>query len=103
MRGLKTQESPRFERFFQLVQNEAAKQNAVFFVFAGDGREFVRSDMEGEDIMGWLIPVEQVPAFEPAWEINNSETALASWGRFFVWAEWNEHGEQIAVSFKTYS
>lgn len=37
MRGLKTQESEQFKRFWQLIQDAAADRNCVFFGYAGDG------------------------------------------------------------------
>ncbi len=35
MRGLKTQEGSKFEAFFSLVQQEAAKSHSVFFLDCG--------------------------------------------------------------------
>ena len=43
MRGLKTQEGKKFERFFNMVQEEAAKQDAVFFLGCGEGRDFSKT------------------------------------------------------------
>ena len=48
MRGLKTQESGKFNRFWTLIQAAAAQENCVFFGYAGEGRDFSTDDMEGE-------------------------------------------------------
>jgi len=61
--GLRTSESIRFERYFSIVQASAQKMNCVFFLDAGDGQEFETELLEGEDLMGWLIPMERVSAF----------------------------------------
>ena len=45
MRGLKTQESEKFQRFHELVQRQAEKQNGVWFGFAGEGNEFETDQM----------------------------------------------------------
>ena len=102
MLGLQTQESPKFERSFQMIQNEAAKQNAVFFAFAGDGHDGEFPDLECEDMMGWLIPNERVAEFQPEWEKDNSETALERWSRFFTFADWSEVDGSIIISFNNY-
>lgn len=59
MRESRTQESKEFEKFFNIVRSEADKQNSIFFCGCGEGRELFTNDMEGEDLMGWLIPKEK--------------------------------------------
>lgn len=103
MLGLKTQESPKFNRFFQLIQDEAARQGAVFFAFAGDGRDLELPDMEGEDMMGWLIPKDRVAEFQPEWETENSEEALDRWGDFFTWAEWSLEDGTVRIVFNNHT
>ena len=53
MLGLKTQESLKFNRFWQLIQDTARNFGCVFFGFAGEGRDFETPTMEGEDFSGW--------------------------------------------------
>ena len=100
MRGLRTQESDKFCRFFQLIQDEASKQNAVFFAFAGEGRDINLPDMEGEDMSGWLIPQDKADEFEAAWTVDNSMVTLKRWGTFFTWAVWEEHEGKVSISFE---
>ena len=96
MLGLKTQESEKFEKFFNIVQNSAKKQNCVFFLYAGDGNEFETEKLEGEDLMGWLIPKDKSSEFENEWKNN---TVSDDWTDFFVWALWND-AENPHILFK---
>lgn len=94
--GLKTQESDKFKLFFQIVQQTAAKNNCVFFLDAGDGRDFETETLEGEDLMGWLIPREKVSEFEPLWK---EDAVSDEWTDFFTWAIWsNDNG--LTVKFE---
>lgn len=102
MRGLKTQEGLKFERFFQLVQDEAVKSNAVFFLLSGEGRDIILPNLEGEDLSGWLIPEEQAEEFETAWKQDDSMEALEKWSEFFQWAEWRENDNKIKITFQKY-
>ena len=71
MLGLRTNESDKFIRFFEIVQAAAKKQGGVYYLDAGDGRDFENDEYEGEDLMGWLIPLEEVPKFEKEWNIGD--------------------------------
>lgn len=97
MKGLRTQESTKFNNFFSLIQSEAEKQGMVFFADAGDGNEFETSSMEGEDIMGWLIPQDKVEEFEPLWEKSNVDD---SWSDYFKWALWSIVEGLIKIRFE---
>ena len=90
MRGLKTQESNKFERFFAVVQQSAKDRGGVFFLDSGDGRDFISDDMEGEDLTGWLIPANKADEFESIWKRN--EAISEDWDEFFVFAEWENAG-----------
>lgn len=97
MKGLRTQESEKFRKFFSLIQEEAEKQKAVFFADAGDGNDFETPLMEGENMMGWLIPEEQAEEFEPLWESNAVDD---HWTDFFKWAVWSMSGNDIKITFE---
>jgi hypothetical protein len=86
MIGIKTNESEKFIKFFQIVQSEAQKQGCVYYLDAGDGRDFENDEYEGEDLMGWLIPLEEVPKFEQEWNIGDVSD---KWSRFYTWAVWS--------------
>ena len=99
MRGLRTQEGERFERFFSIVQSEAKKGNKVFFCNCGEGHELIRSDMEGEDLFGWLIPEDQASEFEEQYIAN---TVNEAWDDNLIFADWSEKNGLIVITFKNY-
>ena len=96
MKGLKTQEGNKFNKFFSIVQKTAEEKGCVFFLDAGDGREFENETLEGEDLMGWLIPENKVSEFEPMWKQNDVSD---EWSDFFVWAIWENANDPI-IQFK---
>ena len=65
MRGLRTQESEKFNKFFALIQEEAEKRNSVFFADCGQGDVFEDENFECENLCGWMIPVSEANEFEP--------------------------------------
>ncbi len=73
MRGLRTQESEKFNKFFALIQEEAKKSSSVFFVDCGQGDVFEDENIECENLCGWLIPAGKVDEFEPLF-MKNSNT-----------------------------
>lgn len=99
MKGLRTQEDAKFERFFALIQEFAEKQGAVFFLDNGDGRDLILDDMEGEDLSGWLIPLSKADEFERTWKEN--EIIGDEWDEFFVFAVWKNNGG-LKVDFQKY-
>lgn len=99
MKGLRSQESDRFNSYFSLIQAEAEKQAMVFFADAGDGRDFETETMEGEDMMGWLIPKEKADEFEPMWQASELDD---SWSDYYLWAVWAKNGDGISIRFEEY-
>lgn len=97
MQGLRKQETEKFERFFAIIQAEAKKHNALFFADAGDGNDFETSTLEGENMMGWLIPSDKVKEFEPLWQ---SSDVNDSWSDSFVWAIWSKDGNTVKIKFE---
>lgn len=97
MQGLRTQESEKFNRFFSLIQSEAGKRGAVFFADAGDGDDFETATMEGENMMGWLIPKTKAEEFRPLWERSKVDE---EWADFFGWALWKKDGDNISIHFE---
>lgn len=94
MRGLRTQENEKFEKFFSLVQQEAAARDAVFYLDAGDGNEYCGEQIECEDLMGWLIPNAMTAAFEPLWKQWRTGDA---WSDYYIWAVWELDNGTIKV------
>ena len=99
MRGLKTQEGEAFERFFEIVQKEAEKQDCVFFLFAGEGRDIILDGMEGEDLSGWLIPKDRANALEKDWM---EDADMEHWAEWFIFAIWKEDEGTLSIEFKKF-
>jgi hypothetical protein len=102
MRGLKTQETEKFNRFFAFVQREALANGFVFFLYAGEGREIETVDIEGEDLSGWLIPLEDAEDFERIWLNASLTDGLDNWADFFTFVTWNNDEEGLSVKFRRY-
>lgn len=95
MEGLRTHESNKFKEFFSIVQSTAKEKDSIFFLDSGDGRDFETSTMEGEDLMGWLIPQNKAAKFKVEWACGDVSD---DWSDYYVWAVW-EKGEKITVKF----
>ena len=80
-----------------MIQSAAEAKGAVFFADAGDGNDFETPTLEGEDMMGWLIPTDKANEFEPMWEQSDVSD---EWSDFFVWAVWKRDGDKIKVEFE---
>lgn len=98
MLGLRTQESSKFNAFFELVQKKASERNCVFFLDSGDGNEFENESMEGEDLQGWLVPKTKADEFEKVWKANSEDD---EWVDCFCWAEWIIKRGNIDIMFST--
>lgn len=72
MKGLRAQESRKFEKFFEIVQKEAESKGFVFFLDCGQGKTFENNDIECEDLCGWLISLKDATEFEQLF-IEDSE------------------------------
>ncbi len=90
MLGLRKREPWKFERYFKLVQKEAAKQKAVFYIDAGCGKDVVTRTLWCSEIFGWLIPKslpkEAILEFEKVWKENNVSD---DWTDYFVCVTYN--------------
>lgn len=98
MKGLRTQESDKFNRFFKLIQQEAEKTDCIFFADAGDGHELITDTLECEDMMGWLIPKSMAKEFEPMWK--RYQVPHQSWTDFYTFAIWEKDGNTIKIKFE---
>lgn len=98
MLGLRTIESEKFIKYFAIVQDAAKRRGCVYYLDAGDGRDFETAECEGEDLMGWLIPKDKVLAFEEEW---NKGDVSDDWTNYYVWAIWHTP-EKPTVTFEDY-
>lgn len=99
MQGLRTRENDKFLKFWEVIQRKAQEEGKMFFSDCGEGRDFETEDMEGEDMRGWLIPLDNTKQFEKQW--MNHE-ALDEWVDRICWAEWENMNGKITVKFNFY-
>lgn len=103
MRGLSTQESEAFNRYWDLIQRAAAKENCIFFGYAGEGRDFFDGDIEGEDFGGWLVPKDNADEFEKKWKEDKEAMFENTFGAKFSFAIWKKDGKNIDIFFDDFS
>ena len=99
MKGLRTQETSKFRKFFKIVQESAKEKGCVFFLEAGDGRDIETSEFEGEDLSGWLVPIDKANEFEPEWLVDDIDE---KWLDYFCFAEWEYQDKVVTIEFKFY-
>ena len=95
----------REENYIVLVNAEAAKHGATFYVNCGEGREFINRYYDGEDISGWLIPDDKNQEFESELATIPKGRVLSAvvdekWDDYFCTATWGLDDEVIKVSFE---
>lgn len=98
MRGLQGWSDAKFDKFFELVQEEAAKSDSIFFVFAGEGNDFETEQISMEDLSGWLIPNNMADAFERDWLEDKFSDKMQQWEDYFAWVEWAIVGGKVVVN-----
>lgn len=96
----------KFNKYFELIQQEAAKQDKRFFMDTGEGREHITDEMEMEDISGWLVPVELKEEFADYWmlEGNPHNNLPDKWDiPFYRFALWSiDDMGKVQVEFKDF-
>ncbi len=96
MLGLKTKESEKFLNYFSVIQKTANSKRCVFFADTGDGRDFETDIYEGEDMSGWLIPVEKSEEFSKLWQ---KDDVSDDWSDYFCFAVW-ENDPELKIRFE---
>ena len=104
MRGLRTNEGAKFEKYFYLIQEEAKKLGGVFFSETGEGRDLDLEDIEVCDLGGWLVPFDQADEFEALYlgrkdkEIWDNER----WDNMYIFVDYMFDGNSVSVKFDKY-
>ena len=104
MRGLRTNEGAKFEKYFYIVQEEAKKLGGVFFSETGEGRDLDLEDIEVCDLGGWLVPFDQADEFEALYlgrkdkEIWDKER----WDNMYIFVDYMFDGNSVSVKFDKY-
>ena len=90
-----------FLKFFQIVQEEAKKHNAMFFPECGEGHEGKVNNISCEDLSGWLIPNERVEEFEPLFMSWSDKVDEKQWDVYFTAEEWSvDNDGKLKINFK---
>lgn len=95
MRGLRKQENEKFESFFKLVQDEAAKRSSVFFLDCGQGDIFENELLECEDMCGWLISEYMADEFMPLFMSDSDKQH--NFDDFYVYIGFQIKGSGIEI------
>lgn len=104
MKYLKIPQNEKFMRYFERVQAEARKFNAVFFSDWTngwkDGTREVRN-LDAAELKGWLIPLSKQDEFEVIWKNSDqySSNQLPEWEVYFRSVEWHFEGEELLIEF----
>lgn len=99
IRFAETTEDERFMRFFSIVQNAASQLNAVFFMDCGDGHDLITDEIDCEDLVGWLVPLDAADDFEPLWAARDWDAMSDEQVDLMVTAEWSGESGDISVRF----
>ncbi|MCP1111309.1 hypothetical protein M2150_002246 [Lachnospiraceae bacterium PM6-15] len=104
MRGIRQQtylQDRRFLNFFERVQEAAASEDKVFFMDTGEGHEYEKGNVYGEDLGGWLVAKEKAASFEERY-CNFDKSLYYDFEEDICFAEWEEQGEEIIITFRSY-
>lgn len=102
LQRIKEEMDRRFKPYFNLVQAAANKQGAQFFMDSGEGRDIITEEFEGEDISGWLIPLEQAREFEKEWMQKQGKNIDGRWDRYYLFAIWSLVDGKVDIAFKRF-
>lgn len=97
--------SIRENNFINLINIEAQKRGATFFVNCGEGREIITDKLDGEDISGWLIPNDKKQDFEAELARVAQGSVLAAvidekWDEWFCTAVWKSDHDKVTIDFE---
>ena len=104
MRGLRTNEGAKFEKYFAIIEEEAKRFGGVFFSETGEGRDLDLEDIEVCDLGGWLVPFDQADEFEALYlgrkdkEIWDKER----WDNMYIFVDYMFDGNSVSVKFDKY-
>ncbi len=103
MQGLRKQENPEFAKYWEIVQSKANDLQSIYFLDAGEGREYFGDGIEAEDVSGWLIPKNKADEFKLLWDNRSDKLFDDEWDEFYVFAEWQVGKDNsLSVEFKRY-
>ncbi|MDO5017821.1 MAG: hypothetical protein Q4E02_00820 [Lagierella massiliensis] len=97
MKGLRTQESKDFVKFFEKVQKEANKKGFVFFMDFGECVDIKFKDMLIDELFGWNIPIEKSEEFE---KLYLDRSIPKEWDKYCIWVLPEIKDNEIVINFE---
>ncbi len=104
MRGVRQQkylQDRRFLNYFAKVTGAAEREGKVFFMDTGEGHEYEKSKMQGEDLAGWLIDESEAQNFEERY-CSFDKSIYYDFEEQFCFAEWEQGEDQLVIHFRSY-
>ena len=90
-----------FLKFFNVVQKEAKKQRAVFFLECEEGNEGTVDNIKCMNFTGWLIPNEFAKTFNDLFLSYSDAVDDDEWDKFCVAEEWSKNREgELTINFR---
>ncbi|EHO48231.1 hypothetical protein HMPREF9099_03116 [Lachnospiraceae bacterium oral taxon 082 str. F0431] len=104
MRGLRTNEGAKFEKYFAIIEEEAKRLGGVFFSETGEGRDLDLEDIEVCDLAGWLVPFDQADEFEALYLDREDKEIWDSdrWDDMYIFVDYILEGDNVGVKFDKY-
>ena len=104
MRGLRTNEGAKFEKYFAIIEEEAKRLGGVFFSETGEGRDLDLVDIEVCDLAGWLVPFDQADEFEALYLGRKDKEIWDSdrWDDMYIFVDYILEGDNVGVKFDKY-
>ena len=104
MRGLRTNEGAKFEKYFAIIEEEAKRLGGVFFSETGEGRDLDLEDIEVCDLAGWLVPFDQADEFEALYLDRKDKEIWDSdrWDDMYIFVDYILEGDNVGVKFDKY-
>ena len=97
MLGLRGQETSKFLKFWQMIQDLASKSDKTFFLDCGEGNEFEDDNIECENLSGWLVPNNQVKEFD---KLFKSDKVDEKWENCITFVKWELINGEIKITFE---
>ena len=104
MRGLRTNEGAKCEKYFAIIEEEAKRLGGVFFSETGEGRDLDLEDIEVCDLGGWLVPFDQADEFEALYLGRKDKEIWDSdrWDDMYIFVDYILDGDNVSVKFDKY-
>ena len=93
-------EKNKFDAFMEIVQKEAHKKGSRFFISSGEGHDLITETLEGEDLFGWLIPLDRTKEFIS--EKSGDKFCEEKWEKFEIFAIWKLENGNVSIHFQEF-